>query len=105
LRRVCDSRSQDRRWFEQAADVVELKLYPVEKFAGRDTVLYCSCPNDASARAAGVRILRSRGHVNPKALRGGLDAWTQAALRGGKGRCESFSGRLAGSKCHRPRPP
>jgi membrane protein DedA with SNARE-associated domain/rhodanese-related sulfurtransferase len=60
-----------------ALSLDELKRYPIENFAGRDTVLYCSCPNDASA-AAGVRILRSRGQLNPKALRGGLDAWTQA---------------------------
>jgi membrane protein DedA with SNARE-associated domain/rhodanese-related sulfurtransferase len=60
-----------------ALSLDELRHYPIENFAGRDTVLYCSCPNDASA-AAGVRILRSRGQLNPKALRGGLDAWTQA---------------------------
>jgi len=44
--------------------------------AGR-VVLYCSCPNEASA-AAGVRILQSRGHWNAHALRGGLDAWVDA---------------------------
>src|SRR5213075_1526708 len=40
-------------------------------------VLYCNCPNEASA-AAGVRILQSRGYSEAQALRGGLEAWIKA---------------------------
>jgi membrane protein DedA with SNARE-associated domain/rhodanese-related sulfurtransferase len=55
----------------------ELERYPVETVTARDVVLYCSCPNEASA-AAGVRALQARGHANAKALRGGLNGWIQA---------------------------
>ena len=54
----------------------ELEAYPLEAL-GASAVLYCTCPNEASA-AAGARILRSRGHADAKALRGGLNAWMQA---------------------------
>ncbi len=54
-----------------------LEKYSLEQLRGHRVVLYCTCPNEASA-AAGVRILRARGHANAQALRGGLDAWIQA---------------------------
>lgn len=37
-------------------------------------VLYCACPNDASA-AQGARALADAGYTRAWALRGGLDAW------------------------------
>jgi 3-mercaptopyruvate sulfurtransferase SseA len=40
-------------------------------------VLYCACPNEASA-AAGARSLRERGHADAHALLGGIDAWIAA---------------------------
>lgn len=43
----------------------------------RDIVLYCACPNEASARRA-AQILRQRGFVRARPLRGGLDAWIAA---------------------------
>jgi membrane protein DedA with SNARE-associated domain/rhodanese-related sulfurtransferase len=54
--------------------LAELETYPLEQLAGRAAVLYCTCPNEASA-AAGVRILQSRGHADARALSGGLNAW------------------------------
>jgi membrane protein DedA with SNARE-associated domain/rhodanese-related sulfurtransferase len=53
----------------------ELENHPLP--AAGVVVLYCNCPNEASA-AAGVRILQSRGHADAAALRGGLDAWIKA---------------------------
>jgi membrane protein DedA with SNARE-associated domain/rhodanese-related sulfurtransferase len=55
----------------------DLESYRPEHFAGRRVVLYCACPNEASA-AAGARILRERGHPDAYALLGGLDAWLAA---------------------------
>jgi membrane protein DedA with SNARE-associated domain/rhodanese-related sulfurtransferase len=43
-----------------------------------DVVVYCSCPNDASAALA-VRKLVEAGYGNARALRGGLDAWYDEA--------------------------
>jgi membrane protein DedA with SNARE-associated domain/rhodanese-related sulfurtransferase len=37
-------------------------------------VVYCACPNDASAAQA-VRLLRAAGYGEARVLRGGLDAW------------------------------
>jgi len=37
-------------------------------------VVYCACPNDASAAQA-VRVLNGAGYTQARALRGGLDAW------------------------------
>src|SRR5258706_504516 len=46
-------------------------------------VVYCACPNDASAAQA-VRVLNGAGYTQARALRGGLDAWfgEQEAARG-----------------------
>jgi len=43
----------------------------------RDIILYCTCPNEASAAEA-ARILMSRGFQRVRPLRGGLDAWIAA---------------------------
>jgi membrane protein DedA with SNARE-associated domain/rhodanese-related sulfurtransferase len=43
----------------------------------RQIVLYCSCPNEASA-VRGARILAEHGVHRVKALKGGLDAWRAA---------------------------
>jgi membrane protein DedA with SNARE-associated domain/rhodanese-related sulfurtransferase len=43
----------------------------------RDIILYCTCPNEASAAEA-ARILMSRGFHRVRPLRGGLDAWIAA---------------------------
>jgi len=37
-------------------------------------VVYCACPNDASAAQA-VRVLREAGYTEARALHGGWDAW------------------------------
>ena len=40
----------------------------------RQIIVYCSCPNEASAAKA-VRLLHSHGYLRARPLRGGLDAW------------------------------
>ena len=55
----------------------QLEEHPLEELGARGAVVYCNCPNEASA-AAGVRILQARGHFNAQALLGGLDAWIDA---------------------------
>ena len=45
--------------------------------ADRDIVVYCACPNEASARRA-AQILRRRGFRRVRPLRGGLDGWVAA---------------------------
>ncbi len=45
--------------------------------ADRDIVLYCQCPNEASAKRA-AQILLSKGYRQVRALVGGLDAWIAA---------------------------
>jgi rhodanese-related sulfurtransferase len=43
----------------------------------RDIVLYCSCPNEASA-ARVAKILMSHGFKRVRPLQGGLEAWIEA---------------------------
>lgn len=44
-----------------------------------EMVVYCSCPNEASAVTV-ARALRARGFRSVLPLRGGIDAWTAAGL-------------------------
>ncbi len=43
----------------------------------RDIVLYCTCPNEASA-AQVAKVLMNRGYRRVRPLHGGLDAWVAA---------------------------
>ena len=46
----------------------------------RDIVLYCTCPNEASA-AQVAKLLMDRGYRRVRPLHGGLDAWIAAGYR------------------------
>ncbi|HTK99502.1 MAG TPA: DedA family protein/thiosulfate sulfurtransferase GlpE [Pseudomonadales bacterium] len=46
----------------------------------RDIVLYCTCPNEASA-AQVAKLLIDRGYRRVRPLHGGLDAWIAAGYR------------------------
>jgi membrane protein DedA with SNARE-associated domain/rhodanese-related sulfurtransferase len=58
----------------------ELESFPLHGLSGREVVLYCACPNEASA-AAGALVLRKRGYAAAKALRGGIEAWIAAGYQ------------------------
>ena len=61
------------------ADVEDLAAALAQIPAGRNVVVYCACPNDATAVKVAM-LLRRRGirHVRP--LAGGFDAWVSAGL-------------------------
>ena len=40
----------------------------------RQIIVYCACPNEASAAKA-VRLLHGHGYLRARPLLGGLDAW------------------------------
>jgi rhodanese-related sulfurtransferase len=61
-----------------------LRQMPLEQLAGRPVVLYCACPEEASA-AMGALVLQGRGHLDARALRGGIDAWVAAGFATGLG--------------------
>jgi membrane protein DedA with SNARE-associated domain/rhodanese-related sulfurtransferase len=46
----------------------------------REIVIYCNCPNEASAASA-ARLLAERGLTRVRPLAGGLDAWVAAGQR------------------------
>lgn len=62
-----------------------LHTMPLEPFAGRPVVLYCACPEEASA-AMGALVLQGRGHLDARALQGGIDAWVAAGFATALGR-------------------
>ena len=43
----------------------------------RDIILYCACPNEASAAKA-AKVLMAHGFRHVRPLHGGLDAWIAA---------------------------
>ena len=51
----------------------ELLAHPKESLI----VVYCACPNDASAVLTARRLLE-RGFLDVRPLAGGIDAWTAA---------------------------
>jgi membrane protein DedA with SNARE-associated domain/rhodanese-related sulfurtransferase len=56
-----------------------LRDMPLEQLEGRAVVLYCACPEEASA-AMGALVLQGRGHLDARALQGGIDAWAAAGF-------------------------
>ena len=59
------------------ASIMHLDEIEAGKFAGardRQIIVYCSCPNEASAAKA-VQLLHKHGYLRARPLRGGLDAW------------------------------
>ena len=53
-------------------DEIEAGRFVAER--DRQIIVYCSCPNEASAAKA-VRLLHGHGYLRARPLRGGLDAW------------------------------
>ena len=51
----------------------------------RQIIVYCSCPNEASAAKA-VRLLHSHGYLRARPLRGGLDRMDGFRAAAGKRR-------------------
>ncbi len=61
---------------------LQVPVHEVERHArslprDREIILYCNCPNEASAAQA-ARVLISQGFRQVRPLRGGLDAWIAA---------------------------
>ena len=61
---------------------IELRVAELRALAGadREVVLYCNCPNEASAALA-ARALANAGFTRVRPLAGGLDAWVAAGHR------------------------
>jgi membrane protein DedA with SNARE-associated domain/rhodanese-related sulfurtransferase len=81
---VVDVRSATAQGLElrRIPGALHLPLHEVAGHVGglprdRDIVLYCTCPNEASAAQA-ARLLRNHGFRSVRPLRGGLDAWIAA---------------------------
>lgn len=78
---VLDVRSRTHRSLDprmipgaRAVDLDELEAALPQLPSGRDIVVYCACPNDATAVKVAM-LLRSRGIGRVRPLAGGFDAW------------------------------
>jgi rhodanese-related sulfurtransferase len=76
------ARSVDARRIPGAIGV---ELRDIERIAAqwprdREVVLYCNCPNEASAASA-ARMLAAAGFVRVRPLQGGLEAWVASGQR------------------------
>ena len=80
---VIDVRSRESRRLDPyripGARLVDLDQHPLDLGLARDVpvIVYCSCPNEASA-AVLARRLRRIGFDRVRPLHGGLDAWRNA---------------------------
>ncbi len=63
------------RWIEPRAPDAELLSLP----ATDEVVIYCACPNEASAAAVAKRLMKA-GFQRVRPLKGGIDAWVASGL-------------------------
>jgi len=79
--RILDVRPAERRalagWIPGSIHVTEIDGLQLDRTL--EVVIYCYCPNDASAAVAALR-LKERGFAKVRPLAGGVDAWS----RGGR---------------------
>jgi membrane protein DedA with SNARE-associated domain/rhodanese-related sulfurtransferase len=62
----------------------DLGLFAAALPAGAEVIVYCACPNDASA-ARVARNLMKHGYTRVRPLHGGIDAWRDAGYKLGSG--------------------
>jgi rhodanese-related sulfurtransferase len=62
-----------------AVDLDALEHTLAEVPRERDVVVYCACPNEATAAKVALQ-LRARGFRRVRPLSGGIDAWASAGL-------------------------
>jgi len=81
---IVDVRSPTTRDLERRRipGALQVPVVEVERHVGslprdREIILYCNCPNEASAAQA-ARLLLRQGFNQVRPLRGGLDAWIAA---------------------------
>jgi rhodanese-related sulfurtransferase len=78
---ILDVRSAESRanagWIPGSIHVVDIEGLKLD--ASSEVVVYCDCPNDASAAVAALR-LKQKGFAKVRPLAGGFDAWK----RGGR---------------------
>lgn len=60
-------------------DMESLDASAIGEAADLEVVLYCACPNEASAAQA-AKLLASKGFQRIRPLKGGIDAWVAAGL-------------------------
>jgi len=83
---VLDVRSRAHRKLDgrripgaRSVDLDDLERTLAEIPRDREVVVYCACPNEASAVRVAM-LLRERGIVRVRPLAGGIDAWIAAGL-------------------------
>jgi membrane protein DedA with SNARE-associated domain/rhodanese-related sulfurtransferase len=83
---VLDVRSRSHRKLDgrripgaRAVDLDALERTLADIPRDRDVVVYCACPNDATAAKVALQ-LRARGLRRVRPLAGGIDAWASAGL-------------------------
>jgi len=81
---IVDVRSNAARVVDERRipGAITVEMHEIGRLAGehardRELVLYCNCPNEASAASAAQRLV-AKGFVRVRPLAGGLDAWIAA---------------------------
>jgi rhodanese-related sulfurtransferase len=77
--RTHTARGLEPRWIPSAihAPVAEIEQRLSELPRDREVIVYCACPNEASAATVAKQLMR-HGFKRVRPLHGGLDAWIAA---------------------------
>jgi membrane protein DedA with SNARE-associated domain/rhodanese-related sulfurtransferase len=84
--RTASARERDRQRIPGAIafDLSQVDAVVAELSGGREIILYCNCPSEASA-ARIARLLMDRGVRSVRPLAGGLQAWIDAGFEAESG--------------------
>ena len=97
---IRDPVERSREGWIPGALLIDETATNIELPAGAELVVYCDCPNEASAAQLALQ-LKKRGHARVRPLVGGFDAWRERDLpveRGPKVQGEMAVGEEAGGE-------
>ena len=63
-------------WIDSHAFDESLRANGLIEATGQDVIVYCDCPNEASAAAVAKKLMRA-GFKRVRPLGGGMDAWIE----------------------------
>ena len=67
-------------WIDSHAFDESIRAGGLHEHAADEVIVYCACPNEASAAAVAKKLMRA-GFKRVRPLAGGIDAWVEKGYR------------------------